>query len=235
MSFGIIYKVTNKINGKVYIGQTVQKLRRRRKKHISEALLNKNSYHFHGAIRKHGKSNFVWEVLEKCYSQEELNNRETYYIDEYDSVNLGYNMRSFGEAQSGWNHSEETKALLSEKVKIRLATKGHPNKGRKWSKEVRERMGESHRGRKQSKQQREKHSICMSGSGNPMYGMSGALAPSSKKYIVTFPDGKEQIVHGLHSFCLENGLNSSCMVRCAKGFYKQHKKYKCRYFTGGEE
>jgi group I intron endonuclease len=227
MGFGIIYKVTNKINGKVYIGQTVRGLHERRRKHN----YSKQVCHFHNAIRKYGKDSFKWEVLEECDTPNELNEMEFHYIEQFNSIEEGYNMVSGGGVMSGWSHSKETKDLLSKKAKLRHATKGHPNEGRKWSKEIRKRMGESKRGKKQSKQQREKHSRHMTGSGNPMYGISGAKAPASKKYVVIFPDGSEKVVHGLHKFCLENGLNSSCMVRCARGFYKQHKKYRCKYFV----
>jgi len=61
--FGIIYKVTNLINNKIYIGQTTGSLEKRKIKHISCAKLNSNIY-FHKALNKYGIGSFDWEILE---------------------------------------------------------------------------------------------------------------------------------------------------------------------------
>lgn len=89
---GHIYKVTNLINGKVYIGQTIQTVQNRWYRHcgksgISQAELNT---HFKRAILKYGKDNFKIEVIEDCDSSL-LNEREKYYISYFDSYNNGYN------------------------------------------------------------------------------------------------------------------------------------------------
>ena len=225
-SFGIIYKATNKINGKVYIGQTIRGLHERKRKHC----YSKHKTYFHNAIKKYGKDNFEWEILEKC-SQSSLNQKEIYYIKKYNSVEKGYNLMAGGGIQSGWNHSEEAKNKMSVKIKEWYKDNEHPNKGRVWSKEVRDKMSLAKKDFKPSRKQRKEHSLRMRGSGNPMYGMSGKLAPASKKYIVITPENKELLVHGLHRFCKDNNINSSCMVRVAKGLQRKHKGYKCKYFT----
>lgn len=89
---GHIYKVTNLINGKVYIGQTIQTVQNRWYRHcgksgISQAELNT---HFKRAILKYGKENFKIEIIEDCDSSL-LNEREKYYISYFDSYNNGYN------------------------------------------------------------------------------------------------------------------------------------------------
>lgn len=89
---GHIYKVTNLINGKVYIGQTIQTVQNRWYRHcgksgISQAELNT---HFKRAILKYGKDNFKIEIIEDCDSSL-LNEREKYYISYFDSYNSGYN------------------------------------------------------------------------------------------------------------------------------------------------
>lgn len=58
---GLIYKYTNKINGKIYIGQTKQQLEIRHYKHLTQ--LNDNTY-FHRAIKKYGINNFILEIIE---------------------------------------------------------------------------------------------------------------------------------------------------------------------------
>ncbi len=61
---GLVYKATNLINGKFYIGVTSKTLKERRRAHYTKAFSKaKNFGKFHRAIKKHGKQNFSWEVL----------------------------------------------------------------------------------------------------------------------------------------------------------------------------
>lgn len=94
---GFIYKITNKINGKSYIGQTTQNVKERFYQHCatkcSQAILNMV---IHKAINKYGKSNFTIEVIEEVESTN-LNDRERYWIRYYDSYNNGYNSTEGGQ------------------------------------------------------------------------------------------------------------------------------------------
>ena len=94
---GFIYKITNKINGKSYIGQTIQNVKERFYQHCatkcSQAILNMV---IHKAINKYGKSNFTIEVIEEVESTN-LNDRERYWIRYYDSYNNGYNSTKGGQ------------------------------------------------------------------------------------------------------------------------------------------
>ena len=94
---GFIYKITNKINGKSYIGQTIQNVKERFYQHCatkcSQAVLNMV---IHKAITKYGKSNFTIEVIEEVESTN-LNDRERYWIRYYDSYNNGYNSTEGGQ------------------------------------------------------------------------------------------------------------------------------------------
>lgn len=87
----IIYKITNKINGKVYIGQTTKTLQERKRGHLQAANDGVN-HHLYAAIRKYGPDNFEFEQLCEASSVSELNYLEAKYILEYDSVRTGYNM-----------------------------------------------------------------------------------------------------------------------------------------------
>lgn len=89
---GFIYKVTNTLNGKIYIGQTIQSVKARWYRHcgksgISDAEMNT---HFKRAILKYGKNSFKVETIEEVDSSQ-LNDREIYWIRFYDSYNSGYN------------------------------------------------------------------------------------------------------------------------------------------------
>lgn len=92
---GIIYKVENLINHKIYIGQTIQEVEKRWYHHIEEASLGSELY-FHRALRKYGKDNFNWGVIEEI-NNDQLNNREIYWISYYDSYQNGYNLTPGGD------------------------------------------------------------------------------------------------------------------------------------------
>lgn len=99
-----IYKYTNKINGKIYIGQT-NNIQKRQNGHKSAANNIKNHSYadaFHSAIRKYGYENFSFEVLEEASDEkgrDYLNDREKYYIQYYHSLcsENGYNITSGGD------------------------------------------------------------------------------------------------------------------------------------------
>ena len=93
-----IYKIQNLINGKIYIGQSVD-IQYRFKNHKSESFNPKsNAYDtaIHRAIRKYGVDNFSFDIIEEC-DQEKLREREIYWIDYYQSFGNGYNLTSGGE------------------------------------------------------------------------------------------------------------------------------------------
>lgn len=94
---GKIYIIKNTVNNKVYVGQTIKSLSDRLKRHIYDAykmddMLDEyvNNSKFYRAIRKYGKDVFYIELLENC-SVGELNDKEIYYIDKYNSYIGGYN------------------------------------------------------------------------------------------------------------------------------------------------
>jgi len=108
--FGYIYKVTNTINGKVYIGKTVKTLEDRWSRHLKKADALKRARevnphkkiygtYINNAINKHGSNAFVINQEDVAYSRAELNEKEKYWVNEYESMNpsKGYNMTEGGE------------------------------------------------------------------------------------------------------------------------------------------
>lgn len=89
---GFIYKITNKVNGKSYIGQTRYTVEFRWRQHIHK----KDNTYFHNAIQKYGEDNFIVETLEEC-NYENLNSREIYYIAKYNTFKEGYNLTIGGD------------------------------------------------------------------------------------------------------------------------------------------
>ena len=86
-----IYKITNIQNNKVYIGQTIRPIKDRLNRHINDALHNILDTHFARAIRKYGKESFIIEEIDTASSQEELNQKEQYWIQYYNATIDGYN------------------------------------------------------------------------------------------------------------------------------------------------
>ena len=135
----IIYKATNKNNGKTYIGKTTKTLEKRKQQHIIESRGRK--FHFHKAIQKWGESSFDWEVLFTAQDQKELNEKEIFFIKQYDTYKSGYNQTKGGEGQLGWVPSEETRKLWSEQRKgSNQYTAGHihPKSKKLWSEDRKE-------------------------------------------------------------------------------------------------
>jgi group I intron endonuclease len=109
----IIYKVTNLVNNKVYIGQTSRGFEVRKKEHLRHI---NDSIYFHSALKKYGVDNFIWEVIDDALTQDELNCKEIKWIEYYNSFGKnGYNLTKGGDTSSGYKHSDETKKKISEK------------------------------------------------------------------------------------------------------------------------
>ena len=98
--YGIIYKVTNNVNQKVYIGQTTTSLEERKYHHIyrAENELDITHTHFINAIRKYGINAFIWEEIDSANTREELDEKEIYWIQYYNSVENGYNIQAGGQS-----------------------------------------------------------------------------------------------------------------------------------------
>ena len=106
-----IYKITNNINKKVYIGQSIC-IEKRWKRHYNETRnINSSSYDYplYRAIRKYGLENFSFEILEECETTK-LNEKEIFWISFYKSnyPNKGYNLTS------GGSHSAPIKLTFQE-------------------------------------------------------------------------------------------------------------------------
>ena len=111
---GFIYKITNKLNNKVYIGQTIQKPIERFYQHCAKKcdkyILNMV---IHKAIFKYGKDNFTFEVIEEVPKQQ-LNEREEYWIKYYNSYTDGYNSTKGGQKGNKPFKDIDNKAIIEQ-------------------------------------------------------------------------------------------------------------------------
>lgn len=176
-----IYKYTNKVNGKVYIGRTCQTL---------EARANGNGKgykcctYFYNAIQKYGWENFEGEIIEEGLNDEEAGKRELYWINEFDSTDRekGYNLRDsdyrtykdetrekMRRAQTGKKASEEARRKMSESRKGKKMPESLKKKllaahlGKKRPKEVVEKVRRANLGKKRSEEYKKWLSESMKG------------------------------------------------------------------------
>lgn len=157
---GYIYKITNLIDDKIYIGKTTYPIEKRYYAHLwTSEHKNDTRSKIHNAIRKYGKENFKVEKIEDCDSIKLLNERERYWIKELKAQNsdIGYNIAPGGEGGiggpmfAGHHHSEETKAKMS----VDRQGEKNANFGNRWH---------------QSDELRKRHSELSSGENNGMWG-----------------------------------------------------------------
>lgn len=173
-NLGYIYLITNRFNGKKYVGQTRFSLSTRWRQHV-DAAGDGSTFAIHRAIRKYGPESFSIKEIAKC-APENLNDIESLCIEIFDSfcfTGHGYNMTKGGGGISGWRmppvteewrrkqkESHSGKVFSEEHLKnLRLAHIGrvyhkrgkssHPSKlrGRKLSEQTRQKMSQAHRGK----------------------------------------------------------------------------------------
>src|SRR5271165_5831185 len=112
----LLYKIFNKIDKKIYIGQTVQELHIRWVQHKCDANTRDKHSVLHRAMKKHGIKNFEIKALAHCDTMEEMNHREAYYINLFNSLTPnGYNVKLGG---------NNIRMLEETKKKISIAKKG---------------------------------------------------------------------------------------------------------------
>lgn len=158
-----IYKIKNKINNKVYIGQTIQEIDIRFYEHIKSSKREKNNTVLYKAMRKYGIHSFEISIVDIADNKKVLNEKEKYWIRHYNAmIPNGYNMTEGGyggdlsKYRKDYSCSEKTKQKLREinlgkiipieiREKISNALKGK-NLGKRRGEEVKNKLSESHKG-----------------------------------------------------------------------------------------
>lgn len=168
-----IYCIENLVNGKKYIGQSVD-IKARFRKHNNLLCNNKhNNVHLQSAWNLYKECNFKFYIIEECLA-EQLDEREKYYIKELRVLddNFGYNIESGGHLNRSM--SEVTKRKISKSLEGRILTDEHrqkigeANRVREITDEMRRHMSENH--------------ADVSGKNNPNYGKH--LSDETKRKIV---------------------------------------------------
>lgn len=140
----IIYKVTNLINGKCYVGQTIRTLEERIAEHKRKKrlLLSK-------AFEKYGFENFSFEILDTAKTLNELNEKEIHWINQLNTIKPnGYNLCKGGNNTFGYHHREDSKKSMSIKKSNMYVGNGNPFYGKKHTEKAKEKMRIAKTGRK---------------------------------------------------------------------------------------
>ena len=132
--YGVIYKITNIINNKIYIGQTINLKNRIKDYKNKKPNKAKNKYHMIYVINKFKFENFEFTIIDSADSKEELLKKEIYYISKFDSTNekIGYNRKAGGKggcmnkkskkkmsiSSTGHKHTEATKIKKSKSILV---------------------------------------------------------------------------------------------------------------------
>jgi group I intron endonuclease len=233
-SYGIIYKVTNSINNKVYVGQTIVGLETRRERHVNDALAKRDNNYFHNAIRKHGKDKFEWKIIGSAESKEKLDDLEIHYIKKLKSFEKGYNLTKGAGGMAGYVITEEHRKNLSES-----------RKGYKHTDEQKRKISEALMGRFVSEHTRKllsesgKKIIRPKGPANPRYGKAASKKAIDRSveviscwWEITFPDGTKKVLKNLSAFCREQGFYKGSLCSVSNGYRSHYKGYKCKKLTG---
>ena len=164
----IVYKITNKINGKMYVGQTSQPLMKRWNRHKSPLNHRRHSY-LYNAICKHGSDNFSVDALVVVGSKQEMDFYEREFIKVLDLRNpdKGYNLTDGGGGMLGFKLSEETKLRMAQHIKtddhrkhISESKLGNKSRlGKQHSEETKKKMSEAAEGRVFSEEHRRNLSV----------------------------------------------------------------------------
>lgn len=166
----IIYKITNKVNGKIYIGKTSKTAQYRFKRHVQEAVsknkLGRNNFYFHKALVKYGRDNFSIDVLQECETAEEAAKLEIEYISKYHSQDhlIGYNLTKGGEGVVGRKKTQQE----IEKHRQKMI-------GRKLSQEHKMAISRANKGKQISLITRQKISMKNSGANNGCFGKTQSV------------------------------------------------------------
>jgi group I intron endonuclease len=183
----LIYKHTNNISNKAYIGYTHLTIENRWKGHLKESRNNISKRKISKAIRKYPKDSWTHEILiDNIPTLKEAKNLEIIMIFKYDTYHHGYNLTLGGDGCG--KPSEETKKHLSE------VHKGIPNNwlGRKHSEISKKNMSKSHKGFRHAEESKKKCSETLKkknikrnlyGENNPFYGRNHSEKSKEKQRL----------------------------------------------------
>jgi group I intron endonuclease len=216
-----IYLITNKNNGKLYVGQTINDPIQRFMEHCWD--VSRSVRPLQNAIKKYGKDNFTIEVLAKATSLEELSQLEKHFIKELNTRNkdIGYNLTEGGEGVSGYIPTKEVRERISLSQKKRF-------KDRPESNYMKGRVGElsPFYGKKHSEETIQIMSLSKLGENNPFHGHAH---PRRRPIVCINKDLTESRYNCAYSAANALNLDPREIHKVCKGKRKTHKGYSFYY------
>lgn len=212
--YGRIYFIENKLNGKRYIGQTVQPLNKRISRHKWSCTLKGCRMAITQAIAKYGWENFEFGIICECKDQEELDKMEMEIIKQQGTLwPRGYNIEHGG---NGLGKRGPEFGLKMSKIL----------KGRKVSPETRKRLSESHKGYKPSAETRKKMSVANKGKGPTEAARRKGLDGSSQISALIDDNGGVFLIRNMAQFAKEKGHSKSKLCELVRGKRDRYKQYR---------
>lgn len=222
----IVYKYTNKINDKVYIGITTRSLEERHKDHVQSEINTNNA--FHKALKKYGVKNFDLQVIDTAETLEELKEKEKRWIQKCNSWvhaknSNGYNVTLGGDGVFGlsgekayWygkSRSDETR----KKISVGRIGKYTGENSYWYGKGYLVSGANNHNyGKPLSQEVKDEHSKVMKGR------YAGAKNPRAKSIIcITTGETFEYVKQASEKY----GINKADISRCCKGILKSAGKH----------
>lgn len=217
-----VYLITNKVNGKRYVGITCRGYQARFNEHVLEAAAGSPAM-LHNAMRKYGSENFDVICIESNIPDEEIEQKEKYYISLYNTFypsRIGYNMTEGGGGMCGYKHTPEARAKISKNLqghvfpesrnmKISKANKGVPKTAAH-----RKALSEARKG-KYTKEQ------------NPFYGKhhseysKSLVSKANSKYTVYRLSDEYEVLQVYNNYCdagrwvVSSGRSKADPLTCA--------------------
>lgn len=195
---GCIYKITNTVNGKSYIGQTRNNLEKTR---IRKHLNGSGNRIIKQAVAKYGQNAFVFEILHDGIIPEFLDDLEREAIAKFNTIApYGYNLTDGGGVGT---HSEETRRKMSESHKGEKNNnygKPSPKRGKPLSEETKRKISRSMKGKKRSEEHLRNLSAANKGENNPMYGKTHSaetLQKMSENNAMQRPEVRQKVSNTL--------------------------------------
>lgn len=254
--YGYIYKTTNLINGKIYIGQ--------HKANKFDTNYYGSGKYFCHALNKYGKENFKIELIEWCETQSQTNSRERFWIKKFNSrdKSIGYNITEGGDGWRGIHHTKlskqkiskskigitpnreyltlnnEIKGKISNTLKEYYKTHDNPRKGIHLSDETKEKLRQANLGKTYSEEVRAKHKLPAWNKGIPM-------TEEAKQHLREINTGKIVKRRTVGQYDMDNklintfiscteasrktGINRIRITKCCLGYIKSAGQYIWKY------
>tara|TARA_Y100000034_G_scaffold137029_1_gene218856 strand:+ start:8933 stop:9685 length:753 start_codon:yes stop_codon:yes gene_type:complete len=245
MSKYLIYVIRNSKNTNCYIGLTSKTVQERFEEHKERGKKLTKQYEIYEAMYSIGIEHFTIEELYCSPDLDHICKMEKHFITKYDSFNNGYNMNKGGIGL--FQHTNITKQKMSENNYWRGKNRSginNPMYGRKHTEEAKKKIQQSkfgntfRLGKKHSEETRKKISKATIGripynKGIPMSeetkkklseSKKGTIR-NTKKWLITHPDGKQELIENMSKYCKENNLSAGNMSSVASGKLNHYKGY----------